>query len=128
MMETSRLEKISALIEDAKIYKISDLWKRKPSGLKFNDTDALIVTLKTSDGDIIKETFYFCLKPDGTFNVDTVSKDGSHARRLRLARFLKHYIIKDNVREYNLKKEVENLRGKEVTVMKGDSYDFIYVP
>jgi len=122
------LEKISATIEDAKIYKISDLWRRKPRGLKFNDTDALIVTLKTSDGDIIKETFYFCLKPDGTFNVDTVSKDSSHARRLRLARFLKHYKIKDNVREYNLKKEVENLRGKEVTVMKCDSYGFIYVP
>lgn len=122
------MEKISATIEDAKIYKISDLWRRKPRGLKFNDTDALIVTLKTSDGDIIKETFYFCLKPDGTFNVDTVSKDSSHARRLRLARFLKHYKIKDNVREYNLKKEVENLRGKEVTVMKCDSYGFIYVP
>lgn len=122
------MEKISATIEDAKIYKISDLWKRRPRGLKFNDTDALIVTLKTSDGDIIKETFYFCLKPDGTFNVDTVSKDSSHARRLRLARFLKHYKIKDNVREYNLKKEVENLRGKEVTVMKCDSYGFIYVP
>jgi hypothetical protein len=122
------LEKISATIEDSKIYKISDLWKRKPRGLKFNDTDALIVTLKTSDGDIIKETFYFCLKPDGTFNVDTVSKDSSHARRLRLARFLKHYKIKDNVREYNLKKEVENLRGKEITVMKYDSYGFIYVP
>jgi len=122
------LEKISATIEDAKIYKISDLWKRRPRGLKFNDTDALIVTLKTSDGGVIKETFYFCLKPDGTFNVDTVSKDSSHARRLRLARFLKHYKIKDNVREYNLKKEVENLRGKEVTVMKCDSYGFIYVP
>lgn len=122
------MEKISATIEDSKIYKISDLWRRKPRGLKFNDTDALIVTLKTSDGDIIKETFYFCLKPDGTFNVDTVSKDSSHERRLRLARFLKHYKIKDNVREYNLKKEVENLRGKEVTVMKCDSYGFIYVP
>lgn len=122
------MEKISATIEDAKIYKISDLWKRRPRGLKFNDTDALIVTLKTSDGGVIKETFYFCLKPDGTFNVDTVSKDSSHARRLRLARFLKHYKIKDNVREYNLKKEVENLRGKEVTVMKCDSYGFIYVP
>ena len=122
------MEKISATIEDAKIYKISDLWRRKPRGLKFNDTDALIVTLKTSDGGVIKETFYFCLKPDGTFNVDTVSKDSSRARRLRLARFLKHYKIKDNVREYNLKKEVENLRGKEVTVMKCDSYGFIYVP
>jgi len=120
--------KIRALIEDAKIYKISDLWKRRPRGLRFNDTDALIVTLITSDGDIIKETFYFCLKPDGTFNVDTVSRGGSQAGRLRLARFLKHYKITDNVREYNLKKEVENLRDREVTVMKCDGYGFIYVP
>jgi len=127
IMAMSRLEKISATIEDAKIYKISDLWRRKPRGLKFNDTDALIVTLKTSDGDIVKETFYFCLKPDGTFNVDTVSKGSSHARRLRLARFLKHYKITDSVDEYNLKEGVKEWKGKQVTVMKSDDSGFIYI-
>jgi len=127
-MEMSRLEKINATIEDARVYKISDLWRRKPRGLKFNDTDALIVTLKTPDGDIIKETFYFCLKPDGTFNVDTVSKDSSHARRARLARFLKHYKIADNVDEYNRKEAVKKWKGKEVTVIKSDDSRFIYIP
>jgi len=73
-MEMPELEKVSATIQDAKIYKISDLWRRKPRGLKFNDTDALVVTVAAQDGSIIKETFYFCLKPDGTFNVNTVSK------------------------------------------------------
>lgn len=122
------MEKISATIEDAKIYKISDLWKRKPRGLKFNDTDAIVVTLKTSDGGIMKETFYFCLKPDGTFNVNTVSKDSSHVRRLRLASFLKHYKITDNMDEYNLKEGVEKWKGGQVTVIKSGDSGFIYVP
>jgi len=127
-MERSRLERISATIEDAKIYKIYDLWRRKPRGLKFNDTDAIIFTLKTSDGDVMKETFYFCLKPDGTFNVDTVSKDSSHARRRRLASFLKHYKITDNVKEYNVKEGVKKWKNKRVAVIKSDDSGFIYVP
>jgi len=122
------LEEISATIEDAKIYKISDLWSRKPRGLQFNDTDAIVVTLKTPDGCTIKEAFYFCLKPDGTFNVNTVSKDGSHVRRLRLASFLKHYKITDNVDEYDLKEGIKNWTGRPVTVLKGDDSGFIYVP
>jgi hypothetical protein len=122
------LEKISATIEEAKICKISDLWRRKPRGLKFNDTDALIVTVKTSDGDIIKETFYFCLKPDGTFDVNTVSKDSSRARRLRLASFLKHYNITENIDGYNLKEGVGKWKGKQVTVIKIGDSRFIYIP
>jgi len=122
------LEENSATIVDAKIYKISDLWSRKPKGLKFNDTDAIVVTLKTKAGSIIKETFYFCLKPDGTFNVDTLSKDSSHLRRLRLASFLKHYKIADNVDGYNLKEGIEKWKGKQATVMKVDGEAFVYVP
>lgn len=121
-------EKIGAMIEEAKIYKISELWARKPKGLRFNDTDALIVTAKTKDGKAIRETFYFCLKPDGTFNIGTVSKDGSHVRRLRLASFLKHYKITDNVDEYNLKEGVRKWKGKEVLVVKAEGSGFIYVP
>ena len=127
-MEMLGLEKISATIQDAKIYKISDLWRRKPRGLQFNDTDALILTLRTPDGSTIKETFYFCLKPDGTFNVNTLSKDGSHARQQRLARFLKHYKITNNVDEYNLKEETNKWKGIEVAVVKAGDSGFIYVP
>lgn len=127
-MEVPKLEKVSATIQDAKIYKISDLWRRKPRGLKFNDTDALVITLKTQDGSIINETFYFCLKPDGTFNVNTVSRDSSRARRRRLANFLKHYKITDNVEGYNLKEGVKRWKGMQVTAIKiGDSCS-IYVP
>jgi len=126
-MEMLGLEKVNATIQDAKIYKISDLWSRKPRGLKFNDTDALVITLRTRDGSIIKETFYFCLKPDGTFNVNTVSRDSSQARRRRLASFLKHYKITDNVGEYNLKEGIKRWRGIEVAAIKVGDSGFIYV-
>ena len=127
-MEMLKLEKVSATIQDAKIYKISDLWHRKPRGLKFNDTDAVVITLRAQDGSTIKETFYFCLKPDGTFNAKTVSKDHGGARRRRLASFLKHYKIADNVEEYNLKEGIKQWKGMEVSVSKVDDSGFIYVP
>jgi len=121
------LEKVSATIQDAKIYKISDLWSRKPRGLKFNDTDALVITLRAQDGSTIKETFYFCLKPDGTFNVNTVSRD-SQARRQRLASFLKHYKITGNVDGYNLKQGIKRWKGIQVATIKVGDSGFIYVP
>ena len=127
-MEMPKLEKVSATIQDAKIYKISDLWRRKPRGLKFNDTDALVISLRAQDGSTIKETFYFCLKPDGTFNINTVSKDNSGARRRRLASFLKHYKITDNADEYNLKEGIKRWKGIEVAVIKVGDSGFVYVP
>ena len=126
--EMSRLKTINATIQDAKTYKISDLWRKKPRGLKFNDTDALVITLRTHDGSTIKETFYFCLKPDGTFNVNTVSRDGGGARRRRLASFLKHYKITGNVNEYNLKEGIKRWKGIEVSAIKVGNSGFIYVP
>jgi len=122
------LERINATIKDAKIYKIFDIWKKKPKGLKFNDTDALVLTLETEGGQVLSETFYFCLKPDGTFNVNTVSKDSSRARRIRLAGFLKYYKITDNASRYNLKEGVEKWKGKQVTVTRSEGSSFIYVP
>jgi len=127
-MEMPKLEKVSATIRDAEIYKISDLWRRKPKGLQFNDTDALVITLRTQDGSTIKEAFYFCLKPDGTFNVDTVSKDGSRVRRQRLSSFLKYYKITDNVNAYSLKEGIKKWKGIEVAVIKVGDSGFIYVP
>jgi hypothetical protein len=127
-MEMPRLKTINATIQDAKICRISDLWRRKPQGLKFNDTEALVITLRAQDGSIIKETFYFCLKPDGTFNANTVSKDSGGTRRRRLASFLKHYKIADNVEEYNLKEGIKQWKGMEVSVLKVGDSGFIYAP
>jgi len=127
IMEPYRLPTAKATIESAEIVKISELWSRKPKGLKFNDTDALIVTLKTEDGKTLKETFYFCLKPDGTFNVNTVSKDGSHMRRMRLANFLKRYKLTDDVDEYNIKEGVKTWGGTKVGVTETDDSRFILI-
>lgn len=121
-------EKVEAVIEDAKIQKISDLWARKPRGLQFNDTDALIVTAKTKAGKTINETFYFCLKPDGTFNIGTVSKDGSHLRRQRLGDFLTHYGLAKEVKGYNIKEEVEKWKGKKIEVVLYKDNGYIYIP
>lgn len=123
----AEIEKVKARIEDARIIKISDLWKRKPKGLHFNDTDALVITVK-ADGKKITETFYFCLKPDGTFNVNTVSHDGSHARRVRLANFLKHYKITDDIKRYNLAEGVKEWKGKSVDIVPFKDGGYIYVP
>ncbi len=122
------METIEARIEDVSIHKISDLWRKKPRGLKFNDTDALIVTAKTDGGKTIKETFYFCLKPDGTFNVDTVSRDGSRGRRARLAAFLKHYKITDSVRGYNLAEGIKRWKGKNVKIVPYKDGGYIHIP
>lgn len=122
------MKTVKARIEDASIHKISDLWRKKPRGLQFNDTDALIVTAKTDDGKIIKETFYFCLKPDGTFNTDTVSRDGSRGRRARLAAFLKHYKMTDAVKGYNLKEGVKKWKGKRVEAVPYKDGGYIHIP
>lgn len=122
------MEKVDATITDAKICKISDLWERKPKGLQFNDTDALIITAKTEDEKTIKETFYFCLKPDGTFNVDTVSRNGSHVRRQKLADFLKHYKMTDTIKGYKISEDVEKWKGKSVKIVPYKDSGYIHVP
>lgn len=125
MAEEKRVE---AVIKEAKIRKIVDLWSHKPRGLQFNDTDALIVTAETEAGKTINETFYFCLKPDGTFNIDTVSKDGSHVRRQRLASFLTHYKITDTAKGYNIKEGVEKWKGKKIEIVPYKDEGYIYIP
>ena len=124
-MEGSTLK--PARIEEVELKTISDIWKKKPRGLKFNDTDALIITLKTKEGKTLKDTFYLCLKPDGTFNVKTVSRDSSRARRRRLAKFLKHYNLTDNIKDYNLREGIETWKGKWVSIIELDGSGFISV-
>lgn len=123
------MEKLRAVIEEASIHDIYDLFSKKPKGLKFNDTDAIVVTAKTEDGDTITHTFYFCLKPDGSFDQETISKDGSRARRQRLASFLKYYKIAENVKEYNIKERIGEWKGKTIEVVPGEKEGrIIYIP
>lgn len=114
--------KIKATITNVKIYPVLDLWRRKPQNLKFDDTDVIIVTAKTKDK-IIKESFYTCVKPDGTFNIKTANTI-SQARRERLANFIKHYFKVEDTADYNLKKRIKEWKGKRIELKK----DFIYIP
>ncbi len=122
------MENVRAVIEEASLHKIYDLFSRKPGGLKFSDTDAIIVTAKTEDGKKITRTFYLCLKPDGTFDVKTVARDGSGARRQRLASFLTYYGITDNVKGYNIKERIGEWKGKSIEVLPSEKDASIYIP
>ncbi|MDI6903290.1 MAG: hypothetical protein QMC77_06100 [Methanocellales archaeon] len=119
------MEKVDAIIEDAKVCKISDLWRRKPRGLGFGDTDAVIVTAKTDDK-TIRDTFYVRLKADGTFSTSALNKS-SRSRQERLASFLKHYITKD-IKDYNIKEGTGKWKGKSVKVVPYKDSGYIHVP
>jgi len=122
------MDKTMAVIEDASIHRIYDLFRRKPSGLKFNDTDALVVTAREDDGGIVSRTFYFCLKPDGTFSREPLNGAGTMGRRRRLAAFLKYYGLAEDVSRYNLREGVGNWKGRTVEVVKLKRSSVIYIP
>jgi len=115
-----------AQIENIEIKNIYDIWRKKPRGLKFTDTDALIFTLKTEEGNTIRDTFYLCLKPDSTINADTIHK-GSRARRQRLINFLRHYNLADDIKTFNLREGIEKWKGKWVAIIEVDGSGFISV-
>jgi hypothetical protein len=58
--EERGMEKISAEIEDAKIQSVYDIWIRKPSGIRFCDTDVITITARTEEGEEVKDRFFFC--------------------------------------------------------------------
>ncbi len=123
------MDKVKAVIEDAGVYKIGDLFTKKPYGLKINETDAIVVTAKAKGGDrVVTRTFYFCLKPDGTFYEESIARNGSRARRRRLASFLRHYKIAEDVDSYNIKKRIGEWKGVSVDVIPIEKDGIIYVP
>ena len=119
------MERLSAEIEDAKVCKISELWRKKPPGVAFADTDAVIVTAKTPDGKTIRETFYLRLKADGTMSTAAVGKI-SRGKQQRFAKFLERYITKE-VKGYNVKERVGEWKGKSVEVVPYKQTGFIHV-
>jgi hypothetical protein len=114
------MEKVNAVIEEASIHNIFDLFTRKPVNLKFNETDAIIITAKTDNNEMITQTFYFCLKPDGTFDDETIAVDGSRSRRHHLASFIIHYGITDKIKGYNIKERIGEWKGKTIEVLLPD--------
>ena len=118
------VKRVAAVIEDASLHKIGDLFKRKPKGLKLNETEALVVKAKTADGIAASRIFFFCLKPDGTFDEESIARDGSRFRRHRLGAFLRHYGIASDTKDYNIRDDIGGWRGKAVDLHEGT----IYVP
>ncbi len=112
-----------ATIEDAKLFAVFDLWRHKPKGLAFNDTDVIVVTAKTKSGSV-KETFYTCIKGNGTFSIKTPNRNSQHRRQM-LANFLKSYLNVKNPEEYNIKEGIKTWKGKKVEVVKSQSGDYI---
>jgi len=53
------MQSITAVVEEAEIHKISDIFHKKPPGLGFNETDALVIKARMPDGRQIGATFYF---------------------------------------------------------------------
>jgi hypothetical protein len=123
------MKRSKAVIEEAGVHKIvGDLFRRKPPGLGFNETDAVVITAKTEDGRTVTETFYLCLKPDGTFDEQSMGSDASQARRHRLAKFIRYYGFADDIRVYNLRDGVSDWRGRIVEVLPSEKGEIIYTP
>ncbi len=122
------MDKVKALIEEASIHKIFYFFSRKPGGLKFNDTNVIVLTAKTDDGKTITRTFYFSMKANGTFDERNIARDGSRAKRQCLASFIKYYGIAGNMREYNIEERIGEWKGKTVEVVFDEKDGSIYIP
>ena len=123
------MERTKAVIEEASVHKIvGDLFKRKPPGLRFNETDAVVITARTEDGRMMTETFYLCLKPDGTFDEQSMGSDASQARRHRLAKFIRYYGFAEDISIYNLRDRVNDWKGRAVEVLPSKKGEIIYTP
>lgn len=117
MVSVEKMEKISAEIEDARLQGVYDLWVRKPPGIRFCDTDVITITARTEEGEEVKDRFFFCLKPNGTFFTDTQNSI-SRLRRRRLVEFLRYYSITKGTEKYDIRKGIEEWKGKKVEVVK----------
>jgi len=122
------MQSIKGVIQEASVQKISDIFPRKPPGLRFNETDALIVKAKTAEGLIASATFYFSLKPDGTFEENAMGSRAVQGRRHRLASFLKYYGIASSIKEFKFNESIGELRGREVEMVSSNGEMAIYVP
>lgn len=122
------METMKAVVEEADVYKISELFRRKPPGLGFNETDALVIKARLEDGRQIGATFYFSLKPDGTFEEEPMGRNAIKARRHKLASFLRYYGMTDEVDKYKLKDRISEFKGGNVEVIPIKGELSIYVP
>lgn len=116
----TKLEK--PVIEDVRIVKMTDLWRKKPKVFS-SESDAIIVTIKTPEGKKVKETFYAYIKPDGTFNIKSGRTKTPTQRKF--VNFLQYYKLANNLEKYNIIEESKGWKGKPVKI---DSSDKIVIP
>jgi hypothetical protein len=119
------MERVKGVIEGASLHAISDIFAKKPRGLKLNETDALIVRARSREGTAASRIFYFCLKPDGTVDEETLAGDGSRSRRHRLVSFLQYYGMTGTLQGYTLRDRLEDWRGREVEILAGTGLIFV---
>lgn len=122
------MQPLTAVVEEAEVHRISELFKKKPPGLRFNETDALVITARMQDGRQVGATFYFTLKPDGTFEEEAMGRTAVKARRHRLASFLRYYGLTREIDKYKLKEGIKELKGKAVEVIPVGGELSIHVP
>lgn len=122
------METMKAVVEEADVCKISDLFSRKLPGLGFNETDALVIKARLEDGRQIGATFYFSLKPDGTFEEEPMGRNAIKARRHKLASFLRYYGMTDEIDKYKLKDRISEFKGGNVEVIPIKGELSIYIP
>lgn len=108
---------MKATIQKAVLRRIDDVWKKhKPQGLGFSDNDAIVLTLKTKDGQTLTETFYCRLKGDGTLG-HSITK-ASEKRQQNARNFIKRYISKE--KKYNVRENINQWKGKTADIEKID--------
>lgn len=116
------LRKEHGVIADVRIVKISSL-PRKPSPVGFQDTEIIVVIAK-KDGELIKETFYTCIKPNHTIDVKPLGQR-SKSTLQRLYRFVKYYKLAEKLEGYNIVEGIKTWIGKPVEIVYKNK---IYIP
>lgn len=107
----------------ARIRKVWDIFKKhKPSGVGLTDTEAIVLVIETKGENVINETLYACLLPDGRINTNEMSHRAGASQR-RLANFISKYISKDA--NYNVKENIKKWVGVPVQLEKKDGYVFL---
>ncbi|MBU3907024.1 MAG: hypothetical protein KKA64_02105, partial [Nanoarchaeota archaeon] len=64
---------MKSIIKDVKLKSVFDLWERKPQGLSFADTDAIVLTIE-ANSKTISETFYCRITANGTLATTGANK------------------------------------------------------
>ena len=112
---------MKSIIKDVKLKSIFDLWERKPQGLSFADTDAIVLTIE-ANGKTISETFYCRITANGTLATTGANKL-SLKRQKMLQVFINKYISKE--KNYNIRKRINEWKGKTIELIKCNGEDII---